>query len=173
MIWKVVKGYEEYYEVSDMGDVRSKDRWVNNNGTMEYRKGRILKSKDCKGYKIVALCKDGNPKNFRVARLVAEAFIPNPDNKPYIDHINTIRTDDCVTNLRWVTREENMNNPLTKQHCAESKGKKIKVFFSNGLNNTFDSIVDAAKKLNITRQTIYRSIKGERIYNGDLRFELC
>ena len=60
-------------------------------------------------------------KNHRIHRLVAEAFIPNPDNKPFVDHINGIKNDNRASNLRWCTSLENMSNPLTK--AAVSLGR--------------------------------------------------
>ena len=59
--------------------------------------------------------------SFKVARAVAELFIPNPENKPAVDHIDTNKLNDNVTNLQWVTNTENMNNPLTRKHLSESK----------------------------------------------------
>ena len=70
------------------------------------------------GYMVVRIFK----KNYRVHRLVAETFIPNPENKPFIDHINRIKTDNRVENLRWVTSQENNNN--TKRNRPE--GKRLK-----------------------------------------------
>lgn len=171
MIWKSVKGYEDLYEVSDTGLVRSKDRWVNNRGTMEFRKGHIMHPNNCRGYKTVCFCMNGKTNRFRVARLVAEAFIPNPHNKEQVDHINTIKTDDRVENLRWVTRSENMNNPITKTRIAKAKSIGIKAIYSNGETVVYNSILDAAKLIPINRGTIYDSLKGKQIMNGKIKFE--
>ena len=65
-------------------------------------------------YKIVSYMDNGKQKNIAVHRLVAIAFIPNPENKPEVDHINVDRKDNRVENLRWATRKENMSNPLNK-----------------------------------------------------------
>lgn len=115
-IWKDVQGYEGLYQVSNLGRVKSVGRFVDRLASGHcWQKERILKlHKKHNGYLGVILCKDGKSKNFKVHRLVAIAFIPNPENKPYIDHINAIKTDNNINNLRWVTCKENMNNPLTK-----------------------------------------------------------
>ena len=133
-IWKDIKGYEGIYQVSSEGRVRSLDRVEDRGRNI---KGKILKpSISPYGYCAIDLFKNGTKKKNMVHRLVAEAFLPNPDNKPEIDHINTIRTDNTVclnedgsvnydkTNLRWVTHTENCNNPLTrKKQSTRFKGK--------------------------------------------------
>ena len=58
--------------------------------------------------------------SFKIHRAVAELFVPNPENKPFVDHINTDRLDNRAENLRWVTYKENNNNPLTKQHFSDA-----------------------------------------------------
>ena len=136
-IWKDIEGYEGY-QVSNLGMVRSLDRIDSNNHPL---KGAILKPYiSNSGYLLVGLYKQHKRDRKLLHRLVAEAFIPNPDNKPEIDHINTIKTDNTVwlnedgsvnyekTNLRWTTRKENINNPLTKTKMQinarkPSKGK--------------------------------------------------
>ena len=103
-IWKEIKGYEGLYEVSSEGRVRS------------LIGGNYLSFKSFNNYQRVGLCIHSKQKWFLVHRLVAQAFIPNPDNKPEVDHINCDRMDNRVENLRWVTSKENSNNPLTKQN---------------------------------------------------------
>lgn len=117
--WKDIKGFEGLYQISSLGRVKS----------LNYRrsgKTKILKLNKHKfGYLHIQLHKDNKNFTYRVHRLVAEAFIPNSDNKPCIDHINTIRTDNRVENLRWVTHIENMNNPLTlEKHIKNSSYKR-------------------------------------------------
>ena len=115
-IWKEIKGYEGLYEVSSEGRVRSLDKWVK--GKVLYlKKGKVLKESYSDGYPQVVLTKDERRKSYKVHRLVAESFIDNPNNLPCIDHINTIRTDNRIDNLRWVSYKENSNNPITlKKH---------------------------------------------------------
>ena len=118
-IWKPVVEYEGLYEVSSFGRVRSLDRY---DGRGWRIKGRILKPTiDKKGYLTVGLSKNNQRKAFKVHRLVALHFIPNIENKPEIDHINTIKTDNRVENLMWVTPKENSNNPITLVNKSESK----------------------------------------------------
>lgn len=98
-----IKGFEDY-QITDDGRVWSKKRnkWLK---PIHYKNT---------GYFHVNLCKDGVHYTKRIHRLVAEAFIPNHDNKPCIDHINTVKTDNRVENLKWCTYKENTNNPITK-----------------------------------------------------------
>jgi len=106
-VWKEIEGYEGLYEVSSEGRVRS------------IIKGNYLTFKSLNKYQRVGLCVHSLQKWFLVHRLVAQAFIPNPDNKPEVDHINCDRSDNRVENLRWVTSKENNNNPLTRQHKSQ------------------------------------------------------
>lgn len=138
-IWKNIKGYEGLYQVSNMGRVRSfrKKRWIKNNGKL--LKGRSSKSRGLKtGYYRVCLCdKENISKNFCIHKLVAEAFIPNPENKTQVDHINCDVADNRVQNLRWATQTENNNNPET----IKKKGKykingisAVKLAETNGIS---------------------------------------
>ena len=118
-MWKPVKDYEGLYEISSLGRVKN----LNYRGT---GKEKILKNTECSnGYLVIGLVKNGKLKTFYVHRLVAEAFIPNPEDKSCIDHINTIRNDNRIENLRWATHEENSNNPLTKKKMSENHREQI------------------------------------------------
>ena len=124
-IWVDIEGYEDFYQVSNQGRIRSVEREIyKSNNTKQISKSYILKFEKGKGYNYVHLFKNGLRKRIAVHRLVAEAFIPNPENKPEVDHINTIRDDNRVENLRWVTRKENMENPLTKEKLKSEETKK-------------------------------------------------
>ena len=149
--WRDIKGYIGLYQISNMGNVKS-----------------LISNKNLKpvpnidGYLHVNLHKDGKGKMHSVHRLVALHFIPNPENKPTVDHINTIRTDNRVSNLRWFTRKEQVTlNDITKERVnklisetgkrtvaiATEKRKKKVMCVTTG--EIFNSARDAAKHYNM------------------------
>lgn len=110
MQWLPVKGYEELYEVSDTGEVRSVDRVLAvTNQKERLFKGRVLLQTMNKQvqYKQVSLWKENKGTSYYVHRLVAEAFIPNPEGKPEVNHIDGNRQNNHISNLEWVTSGEN------------------------------------------------------------------
>ena len=116
--WRDVAGYEGLYQVSNCGRVKS----------FQKDKIKILKSSVSPfGYLRVVLCKDFNKKNRFVHVLVAQAFIPNPDNKPQVNHIDGNKKNNHVSNLEWMTRSENIihafANGLSKSGCKHGKAK--------------------------------------------------
>ena len=113
-IWKPVKGYEGLYEVSNLGNVRSVDRYIETKKGKCFRKGRMRKPFISNaGYKIVSLCS----KRYLVHRLVAEAFCENPDRERFnvVDHINTDTLDNRAENLRWCDTAGNLANPISRE----------------------------------------------------------
>lgn len=127
-IWKPIKGFEGYYEISDKGRVKSLGRLVLRRTSNIHTKEKILKLPPCKnGYIVTHLHKDGKAYHSYVHRLVADAFLPNPYNKTEIDHIDTDRSNNKVENLRWCTRSENNYNPITNKRMSLSHiGHKLK-----------------------------------------------
>lgn len=118
-----------------------------------------------KGYLQVNLSINGNRKACLIHKLVAEAFIPNPDNLPEVDHINTIRSDNRVSNLRWVTRKENENNPLTKKHISEASTKKVQVIAESiidGSITSYESMAEAERLTGIDRRQIGDCCRGRQ-----------
>lgn len=149
-IWKPIKGYEGCYEVSNLGNVKSLERKVESvrNGKPfinTYYEKLLRQAIDNKGYYRVKLQKDRSKETRKVHRLVAEAFLGDIYNKE-IDHINTIKTDNRVENLRIVTSKENSNNPLTKAKNAKAHLKPVRCILEDGTIITFGSIVEAENK---------------------------
>lgn len=125
-IWKDIEGYEGLYQVSNLGRVKSLDRKIDfKDGRYATYKGRVLSPKIKNGYKYVVVTQNSKYRTFLVHRLVAKAFLPNPENKPCIDHINTDRTDNRVENLRWCTHKENMWNIKTREKMAIQYKKRF------------------------------------------------
>lgn len=128
-IWKDVVGYESYYMVSSLGRVISLSRSIANRYSMRCTNPKLLNpytryvSSNYRFY-CVSLWKDNKCKSCRVHRLVAIAFIPNPDNLKEIDHIDTNTANNRVDNLRWCNRVTNANNPLTLSKNREIRLEK-------------------------------------------------
>lgn len=160
-IWKPVVGYEGLYEVSNLGRIRSCDRIVKySNGRIHNYKSVILKPNILNtGYKQVGLCKNGKQTNCSVHRLVAQAFIPNPNNLPVVNHINEIKTDNKAENLEWCTQKYNIYysgipDELHKLGTEATKKSVIQLTKNNEFVAEYESIMDVERKTKINHSNI-------------------
>lgn len=168
-VWKPIKNYEELYEVSNLGNVRS----------FKYNRIIVLKPHYTnKKYFAVGLYKKSKIKTFQVHRLVAEAFIPNPENKPQVNHINGIKTDNRVENLEWCTNQENVIHAfktgleIVKRGGEHHSSKKVNQYDLNGnFIKRWDCITDIQRKLNINRHCVINCCKKKQYTAGGYKWE--
>lgn len=152
---KDIRGYEGLYGITMSGRVWS------------YRSKKFLKPADGgNGYMTVALCKDGTQKSFRIHRLVAETYIPNPDNKPQVGHIDDNPRNNCWDNLYWTTSLNNINYGKRAKCC--SGAKKI-ICVETG--QVFRTISEAAEKMNLDQGNISRICNGKGQTTGGYHFK--
>lgn len=168
--WRDIVGYEGLYQVSNLGRVRSLKRTTKRfNGfkVCEFKDGnKILKlTRNNKGYLTVGLCKEGKEKKYKVHRLVAETFIPNPNKLPEVNHKNEFeKENNNIDNLEWCATKYNSNYGTRGKRIASKLGKKIRCL-ETGI--TYNSIKEAARKTGIAYcgiayccQGKYKQIKG-------------
>lgn len=174
-IWKPIMGYEGVYEVSNLGRVKSLDRWVNDRRGSRLIKGVILTIWKARGgYVCVSLNKEGKRQNRPIHRLVCEAFLPNPNNLPEVNHKDENKTNNCVVNLEWCSRDYNLHYGTRTKRSGDKHRKPIIQFTKGGeLVKKWDSATEAGKVLNINTSLIISCCKQRKHNNsaGGFRWE--
>lgn len=167
-IWKDIEGFEGLYQVSNYTRVRTVERIVQFGNRKRLVKSIILKQTVNKksGYVSVMLSKEKVQKRCYVHRLVAQAFIPNPDNLPEIDHINRIKTDNRIENLRWVDRSKQLKN----RDLSTITKHVIQLTLNNEFVNKFDSISEASNQTGINDECIRQCYHGKRKTAGGYKW---
>lgn len=178
-IWKDVYGFEGYFQISNTGKVKSVKRELINSSNIK----RVIKEKilspciSTNGYRIVSLNKDKKRIKMSIHRLIATAFIPNPENKPFVNHINGIKTDNRIENLEFVSASENIKHAyniglmkptaLGKFGKNNSGSKKVYQFDKSGnfIGEHF-GISEAGRNTNICPSHICQCALMKRKYAG-------
>lgn len=191
-IWKPIKGYEGLYEVSNLGNVRSLDRYVKTARGGRFIKGRMRKLWISNaGYKLVSLCS----KKYLVHRIVADAFCENPDREKFnvVDHINTDTLDNRADNLRWCDTAGNLANPISRERRLAGLKKSITPERTEKANATkaaniakrpydyiigkgrngeslhFRSVKEAAEYLGVGLNALYNKMNGRNPVRDDFK----
>ena len=171
--WKDIAGYEGYYQVSNLGNVRSLDRVVNyaDGRTAKYKGQKIAINTRPNGYLKVNLYKDHKMKNLTVHRLVAEAFIPNPIKYPVINHKDENKTNNHADNLEWCTNAYNSNYGTAKKRWAAKNSESVKgTHFSTGEVIYLKSMTEGGKH-GFSQQGISDVCLGKYKYHRGYSFE--
>ena len=160
-IWKNIEGFGGLYQVSNLGRVKSS--YTN----------RVLKGyKDTCGYLLVGLYKNNIRSSKKIHRLVAQAFIPNPDNKSQVNHIDEDKTNNNLSNLEWVTAKENLNHGTRTERM--SKTQSIPIIATNiktGESKEFYGLRECSRQVGLHPQNISAVLKGRLKQTGGYTFK--
>lgn len=176
-IWKPIKGFESHYEISNYGNVRTFDRTkLSSHGSRSKLKAQFLKPVLQKtGYCTVCLSDGSAVKIKSIHRLVAIHFIDNPLNKPCVNHINSIRTDNRDINLEWVSYKENTEHAFNNNRMTNAQQKFIGINIKTGDVVSFNNIEEAAKSVEGNRANIHKCLTGKnnRVIAYGYKWEYC
>lgn len=185
--WSDIAGYEGYYQVSNLGRVRSCDRYVKGRWGKTYIHGKLLRpgfgkegitpTGKVNGYCNVVLHKEGKAKFIEVHRLVAVAFVPNPENLPVVNHKDGVKYHNEASNLEWVTPSENSKHAIeTGLHITDAEtcrkaGRCAKPILSKPVrcvttDQIYASRRDAANSLGIPESSVFDSLRDGRPHRG-------
>lgn len=168
-IWKDIEGYDGHYSVSNLGRVRSNERFYEMpNGSLKHLPTIIMKetTSGC-GYKRVKLLLNGKPKIMLVHRLVALAFIPNPNNYRCVNHKDENKQNNNVNNLEWCTHKYNSNYGTAIERCRKKCWKPIIQYTPDGKEvRRWNSIIEASQTLNVCKKGISSACRGKYHTSG-------
>lgn len=164
-----MEGYEGLYEVSNLGNVRSLDRYVNHwQGGKSLKRGKLLAfGRNAGGYRLVKLCDNGKERTYKVHRLVAQAFIPNPNNLPWVNHKDENPQNNAVGNLEWCSAEYNARYGTATERRRvkllnhKAKSTRVEMLRDGEVIATFDSLMQAERDLGYKHGNISKCCNGK------------
>lgn len=166
-VWKDVPNYEGIYKASNFGRIKMVKRTlIDSLGKKTNKKEHILKPRTGNRYYMIALYKNGKREDLLLHRVIAQTFIPNPENKPFVNHKDENCFNNCSDNLMWCTHKENMNwgtrNKRISKH-SKSKRKVNQYDMDDNYIKTWDCMTDFFKSKNMPFKTgIIECCKGNR-----------
>ena len=173
--WRAIKGYEGIYEVSSNGRVRAIERFVS--GRRGMVRGHIVAAQKQKtGYMRICLSKDHKKTYFSVHRLVAEAFVSNPNNYPCVNHLDEDRANNKSSNLQWCTYAQNNNYGTRCSKISETQRCRGKSFMKIDNNNNIVAIyrtMAEAQELGFDRSGIWKCLTGKKYTYLGFKWEYC
>lgn len=185
-IWKDIEGFEGYYKISNLGRILAIGRTVGaaNNKTKTIKEKLLSTPKFSNGYRVVSLYKNCKCKKLLVHRLIAMCFIPNPENKPYINHIDGDRLNNRIENLEWCTHKENMEHMWKigrgydgfTGRCGKysPRSKKVSMFSKEGtLLKTYFSILEASNEAGVSCSAISNCANGKTLTSAGFIWMFC
>ena len=162
-VWLDIKDYEGYYQVSNLGRIRSLDREIKHSKNhTRFIKGKILSLRENKsraGYLEVSLHKNKKEKRFRVHRLVAEAFLNNENNFPQVNHIDGDKSNNTIWNLEWVTDLQNKKHAWENGLYSSNHRKREIECIETG--KIYESVQKASELIPCDRKYLFKHLKGE------------
>lgn len=163
-IWKDIPGYEGFYQASNLGNIKSVERYYVGGCGCRRKVGGIRKPHKMKdGYLHLMLCKNGNKKHFLVHRLIAITFIPNPNNLPEVNHKDENRQHNSVDNLEWCSSSYNSNYGNRNKRVGLGNGKKvIQSDFEGRIISVYKSASEASRQTGINRNSISGCCRGDK-----------
>lgn len=159
--WKDIEGFKGRYSVSNLGRVRSNFRIKGPRNTIKTNTIILKQGISNSGYSRVNLHSDGKQRCYSVHRLVAKAFIPNPEAKPQTNHKNGIKTDNRLENLEWATRSENQRHRYNE---LGKKGGQMRMVIDLHTGIYYESVTELSNILGVKMKTLYRRMRYGQTY---------
>ena len=167
-IWKDIEGFENYM-ISSLGNGKRKESlFVSTNGRIRKLQERSIKGTFNKGYHYFGLQKIGDNRKYQVQRLVAKAFIPNPENKPFVNHKNGNPLDNRVENLEWCTPKENSVHSRFVLGKDTANNRKRVLCVNTG--KEYKSAVEVTKEYKWAKSNVYNVLLGHSKQTKGLKF---
>lgn len=164
-VWKNIPDYEGLYQASNLGRVKGLKRYKQNHSKLQLVEEKIIKQYVNKynGYVYVVLCKNGKENNCRVHKLIAKTFIPNPNNKSQINHIDGNKQNNRANNLEWCTCKENIQHAYSNGLIVNKQNIEVYQFDkNNNFIEKYHSLSEASKTTGISIGNISGCINGKR-----------